>query len=234
MPANIFEMIGELSGNAKKEDTLSFIMKYGKKRIFKLNDVIVTEGSSSNTVYIILSGTAEVFRRDTLNDIVTIATLKDGDIFGEMGIFLDKKRTASIKAISDLVAAEFTNADFVKALLEIPDLMYRLFRSLAQNITYMNDKINRMNEFVLLKTIAHKFLLTANPKLSLNDEYTISTRELAEELKISHDQVYSCLQYMKKNQIIDNLRVIGGSLFLFKINPDKLNSILDSCHFEHE
>ena len=30
MPANIFEMIGELSGNAKKEDTLSFIMKYGK------------------------------------------------------------------------------------------------------------------------------------------------------------------------------------------------------------
>lgn len=233
MPANIFELMGELGKN-KREDTIAFIMRFGKKRPFRTNEIIVTEGSSSNTVYIILSGNVEVFRKDILNDIVLIATLGEGDIFGEMGIFLDRKRTASIKAISEVVLAEFTNADFVKALLEIPDLMYRLFRSFAFNITLMNEKMSRMNELVVLKTIANKFLLASHPELSFNEEYKISTHELADELKISHDQVYSCLQYMKKNQIIDNLRVVGGSLFQFKINPKKLFDILNVCHLEHE
>ncbi len=131
MNANIFDLVGQIS-NKKKEDTVSFILKRGKKRVFQKDELIVTEGSFSNAVYIILTGKVQVFRKDLINNHVVITYLKDGDIFGEMGIFLDRKRSASVISVTEVVLAEFTNAEFVKALLEIPDLMYRLFSRLPR------------------------------------------------------------------------------------------------------
>ncbi len=233
MNTNIFDLVGQIS-NKKKEDTVSFILKRGKKRVFQKEELIVTEGSFSNAVYIILTGKVQVFRKDLLNNHVIITYLSDGDIFGEMGIFLDRKRSASVISVTEVVLAEFTNAEFVKALLEIPDLMYRLFQSFAQNLTQMNDKLNRMTELTVIKMLAGHFLTGQVKDLDLPDKVTVSIKELSTELNLSSEQVYAGLQYLKRNDILEDFKVLGGSFFTFRIQKEKIFDLLKSSQLNNE
>ncbi len=151
-----------------------------------------------------------------------------------MGIFLDRKRSASVISVTEVVLAEFTNAEFVKALLEIPDLMYRLFQSFAQNLTQMNDKLNRMTELTVIKMLAGHFLTGQVKDLDLPDKVTVSIKELSTELNLSSEQVYAGLQYLKRNDILEDFKVLGGSFFTFRIQKEKIFTLLKSSQLNHE
>ncbi len=226
MPTNLYEIIGDLSSK-KYDDTVSFIMKFSKKKVVRKDEIIVTEGGPSDKVFIVLSGTLDVFRKDILTDLVIIAQLKEGDIFGEMGLFLDKKRTASVKSTANGVLAEFSNEDFLNALLQIPDLMYRLFRSFSQNLTMMNERMSRLNEKIVLKKIASLLLMNNLKNLSVPDDIAISISEFSKVHSLNYEQVFSALQYMKKNALIYDYKVISGSLVHFKINLELIFNLLN-------
>jgi len=69
---------------------------------YPANSVIVKEGSKGDWMYVILEGKVKV-KKNTPKGMVTIGTLKEGDIIGEMALFdpvaADRTRTAS--AIAD-------------------------------------------------------------------------------------------------------------------------------------
>jgi len=66
---------------------------------FPDNEVIIKENTEGDWVYVILKGQVKV-KKYTPKGMVTLATLKKGDIFGEMALFdkANKRRTASIMA----------------------------------------------------------------------------------------------------------------------------------------
>lgn len=68
----------------------SSIVKYQK------NDTVVKEGDTSNQLYAILEGTVHVMVNEKTGKNVFICSIGDGNIFGEAGLFLTVKRTASI------------------------------------------------------------------------------------------------------------------------------------------
>ncbi|MDD3501512.1 MAG: cyclic nucleotide-binding domain-containing protein, partial [Candidatus Cloacimonetes bacterium] len=219
MSTNIYELVDQL-GKGKKEDTFAFIFQHGKKRLLKKDEVIIVEGSLANAVFILLTGEAQVYRKDHLNNIVVIANLADGHIFGEMGIFLDRKRTASVKALVDSVVMEFTNADFIKALLNIPDLMYRLFKSFAQNLANMNELLNKMHELNVIKTLSSHFLKINMESEDKNNKIMVSIPTLSKELNLSSEQLYSALQFLKKINLLESFTVVAGSTFSFYIQNE--------------
>jgi CRP-like cAMP-binding protein len=69
---------------------------------YPANSVIVREGSKGDWMYVILEGKVKV-KKNMPKGMVTIGTLKEGDILGEMALFdtvvADRIRTAS--AIAD-------------------------------------------------------------------------------------------------------------------------------------
>ncbi len=70
-----------------------------KEEDFPDREVIIEEGSTGDWIYVILEGKVRVTQK-TQQGAVTIDTLKEGDIFGEM-VFFDKgesSRTASVIA----------------------------------------------------------------------------------------------------------------------------------------
>ena len=69
------------------------------EEVYKDNDFIIREGSSGDWVYIILDGRVSV-KKMTPRGLVTLANLREGDIFGEMVLWQAGKgtRTASIMA----------------------------------------------------------------------------------------------------------------------------------------
>ena len=71
-------------------------------RRFSPGDTVIREGEESHEAYIIRSGTAEVFKRSSSGQEIPIARLDDGEIFGEMGLILDRPRSATVRACEEL------------------------------------------------------------------------------------------------------------------------------------
>ncbi|MGE3669395.1 MAG: protein kinase [Polyangiaceae bacterium] len=99
-------------------------------RTFEAGEMIVTEGDAADAAYIIVEGTCEVFKEEA-GEWVTLREMGPGEVFGETAVFTQKPRTASVRALTRVVAKVVTReslerelgrntwmAAFVKALAE--------------------------------------------------------------------------------------------------------------------
>lgn len=78
-----------------KRDTLIL-----ERRFFPEGGIIINEGEDGDVAYLIQSGTIEIFK--TLNGKqMLLAEMEAGDIFGEMTLLFEQKRTASARAKTD-------------------------------------------------------------------------------------------------------------------------------------
>ena len=73
-------------------------------RHFDGNTVIFREGDASDTCYIVGSGHARAVRENVDGRTITLAHFGPGDIFGELAMFDDEKRSATIETLDDVEA----------------------------------------------------------------------------------------------------------------------------------
>jgi len=78
------------------------LLEVCENKDFKKGDVIFNQEDKADGMYVIKSGKVDVERDD-----MVIATLEDGDFFGEMGLMLNEKRSATIRAVSDNLFTHF-------------------------------------------------------------------------------------------------------------------------------
>lgn len=121
--------------------TIHYLTDYGHRVHFDVGELVFREGDQSRNVYIILDGEATVIKNDAFGNSNIIATATRGSVFGEMGVFLDQRRSASITAHTPLSALVLNNADFLTALRAFPDLSLRLFKSLSVKLDGVNEKL---------------------------------------------------------------------------------------------
>ncbi|KAI8621674.1 cyclic nucleotide-binding-like protein [Chytriomyces sp. MP71] len=96
-------------------DSLSCLVKC---IAFEPGENIVTIGEDSNSIYFILSGAVEVIGTGG----VVHAEILDGSFFGEVGVLLNIKRTASIRAKEQSFIFELEKTDVEKVLSDYPSV----------------------------------------------------------------------------------------------------------------
>lgn len=79
------------------------------------DEVVFDQGDFGDKVFVVVSGEAEVLRDGQL-----IATLRTGDIFGEMALISDKPRSASIRARTPLDLISISRDAFEKLVAHLP------------------------------------------------------------------------------------------------------------------
>ena len=65
-------------------------------------EVIFREGDDSDTCYIVRSGHARAIRQHSDGRTITLARFGPGDIFGELAMFDDERRSATVEALDEL------------------------------------------------------------------------------------------------------------------------------------
>jgi uncharacterized protein YhbP (UPF0306 family) len=78
-------------------DTLA--AKLGTVRV-DAGATIVRQGAPADKFFIIVEGEVEVVREDAAGQVTRVASLQQGQFFGEMAILRDSPRTATVKALS--------------------------------------------------------------------------------------------------------------------------------------
>lgn len=81
-------------------------------------DTIIRQGDDGDYYYIIKSGKCKVTRSSKTSTELTLATLSDGDAFGEEALLSEAKRNANIIMITDGVLMRLSKDDFNQLLKE--------------------------------------------------------------------------------------------------------------------
>jgi ATP-binding cassette subfamily B protein len=82
--------------------------------------IVIHQGDPGDTFYIIARGTVEVVRRDDAGVEERVATLEDGDGFGEIALLQDVPRTATVRTVTPCVLLSLRRAHFLALMHEDP------------------------------------------------------------------------------------------------------------------
>src|SRR5581483_11175169 len=84
---------------ALAEDDLTRVAEVAVPRRFAHGETVFREGDESNTCYIVRSGLARAIREHSDGRSITLANFGPGDIFGELAMFDNEKRSATVEAV---------------------------------------------------------------------------------------------------------------------------------------
>ena len=127
----------------------------------KEGEMVVSEGDSTESIYIILSGEVDV-RINAQAGQVTVDTMGKNAIFGELAVFCNVSRTASIIARTELETLRIEKTLFLQLLKDFPQMAecvlkvlgLRLIRS-AQIISRVpKEQIEEIKETLGMASIA--------------------------------------------------------------------------------
>ena len=113
------------------------IQRYGNK------DVIVSEGVVSNNAYVVVSGKVQVTKKMDKKTVI-VATLKKGDVFGEMGLISETVRSASVVSVGDVEVGIIDKEGFEKVLGELPDDVCAMVSALVERLRMTTALLTRI------------------------------------------------------------------------------------------
>jgi CRP-like cAMP-binding protein len=114
-------------------------------RSFDAGHVIFREGDASDTCYIVRSGHARAIREHGDGRTLTLAHFGPGDIFGELAMFDDERRSATVETLDQLEAVAVLGPDMRRLLREHSDIAVKLVISLGRRLREANARISRQS-----------------------------------------------------------------------------------------
>ncbi|MDP2712147.1 MAG: Crp/Fnr family transcriptional regulator [Solirubrobacteraceae bacterium] len=114
-------------------------------RSFGAGHVIFREGDQSDTCYIVGSGHARAVRGHGDGRLLTLAHFGPGDIFGELAMFDDERRSATVETLDPVDAVAVLGADMRRLLREHPTIAVKLVVSLGRRLREANERIARQS-----------------------------------------------------------------------------------------
>ncbi|MEA2149294.1 MAG: family transcriptional regulator, cyclic receptor protein [Solirubrobacteraceae bacterium] len=114
-------------------------------RSFDAGQVIFREGDASDTCYIVRHGHARAIRAHGDGRTLTLAHFGPGDIFGELAMFDDERRSATIETLDRLEAVAVLGSDMRRLLREHPDISVKLVSALGRRLREANERIARQS-----------------------------------------------------------------------------------------
>src|ERR671932_586686 len=118
----IFEALGP--------DDLRRVADVAVPRHFAAGQVIFREGDASDTCYVVRSGHARAVRANPDGRVIALAHFGPGDIFGELAMFDDERRSATVETL-----------DEVEALA----IAAKLVTALGRRLRAANERISRQS-----------------------------------------------------------------------------------------
>lgn len=113
---------------------------------FARGSMIIEQGQPGSALYIIEAGQVVVEQQNE-----TVATLKEGNFFGEMSLLMDAPHRASVRAVTPTYVLKLPAAEFHRLLDQRPDLERQLRALIEERIRegdMMRDNASRSRELV--------------------------------------------------------------------------------------
>jgi len=121
---------------------LERIAQLGVPRSFEAGQAVFREGDRSDTCYVVHEGRARAVREHG-GRTLTLATFGRGDIFGELALFEDEQRSATVETLEQMSAVAVLGPDMRRLMAEHPQIAMRLLVALGRRLRETNERLAR-------------------------------------------------------------------------------------------
>jgi CRP/FNR family transcriptional regulator len=126
-------------------EDLQRIAQFAVPREFEPGEVVFREGDASDTCYVVRDGRARALRTHTDGRTLTLATFGPGDIFGELALFEDERRSATVEAIEQTGTVAVLGPDMRRLMAEHAEISSRLVIALGRRLRETNERLSRQS-----------------------------------------------------------------------------------------
>ena len=126
-------------------EDLQRVVEVAVPRSFPGHHVIFREGDASDTCYVVRSGHARAIREHPDGRMIALAHFGPGDIFGELAMFDDELRSATVETLDEVQAIAVLGSDMRRLLREHPDIAVKLVIALGRRLREANERLARQS-----------------------------------------------------------------------------------------
>ena len=183
-----------------------FFKKFGKR--FPPESFLAREGEPGDTMFLINTGKVAVVKKTPAGEKI-LATLNDGDFFGEMALMgVQDRRAATVKTLTEVTVLELNRLAFESLIKRSPEIAMKVISALAERVRDSNGKLTALihkNDFV--RTAAYLHHLATDRGLKCSPEETgrmvVFKRDaVAQAIGVGADQVDRFLSLARKVRFV--------------------------------
>jgi CRP/FNR family cyclic AMP-dependent transcriptional regulator len=142
-PADLLAQIPLFQG-LSDEDREALAERLNEKS-FKSGDIVFSQGDQGSSMYIVQSGAVQIYLPSSGKDAppVVLKDLRTGEYFGELAIFDDKPRSASVRALTDTVLLELTRDELGEHLGRSKTAAMTILAEMAERLRETNAMLSQ-------------------------------------------------------------------------------------------
>ncbi len=142
----MIELLGRVPVFSTLEpDDLGRIADVAVPRRFEPGQAVFREGDASDTCYVVRAGHGRAVRSHGDGRTLTLANFGPGDIFGELAMFEDERRSATVEAIEPMSVVGVLGPDMRRLMREHPEIAVRLVIALGRRLRETNERLSRQS-----------------------------------------------------------------------------------------
>jgi CRP/FNR family cyclic AMP-dependent transcriptional regulator len=125
------------------DDRESLAQRLSEKS-FKNDEMVFSKGDQGSSMYIVLAGAVQIFLPPPDKDTppVILKDVRTGEYFGELSLFDDKPRSASVKATVDTVLLELTREELGEHLHKSKNAALAILSEMANRLRETNSMLS--------------------------------------------------------------------------------------------
>jgi len=125
------------------EQTLAAIAATGVVRTFPKNAILINEGDTADSLFIVLSGRIKVFASNEAGREIVLSFFGPGEYVGEMSLD-GSPRSASVMTVEPTTCAIVNRASAREFLLAHPDFALNLIEKLIQRVRVTTENVKSL------------------------------------------------------------------------------------------
>jgi len=202
---------------------------------FAQDQIIFNEGDESKYAYLVQTGSVEIFRIVNNNHVI-VNKIKEGELFGEMGIVSSAPRVASAKASEKTRLIKFDQNDVLDDLKKSPTIVNALTHLLIKRFEILDNELREQHGTDMLMKVAYLLEILVT---SQNDEHIVVYKTLLERskqlLNATKVEVDNAVNNLSKLNLIHVKTIIDEKSkekrqTIQLLNPDKLTTVAQTYY----
>jgi CRP/FNR family cyclic AMP-dependent transcriptional regulator len=145
-PADLLAQISLFQG-LSDDDREVLAQRLTEKR-FAAGEIVFSQGDKGSSMYIVRSGAVQIYltgkdEGSPPSPPVPLRDVRTGEYFGELSIFDDKPRSASVRAVVDTVLLELTRSELAEHLVRSKDAAMTILTEMAERLRETNAMLSQ-------------------------------------------------------------------------------------------
>jgi CRP/FNR family cyclic AMP-dependent transcriptional regulator len=180
------------------DSELELLSRHAVTRVFPKNSVIINEGDTSDALYVVTSGRVKAYLSDEDGKEIILNVHGPGEYFGEMALFDDAPRSASVITLEKTKLSTISRADFQDCVQRNPQLAMQIIRGLIKRLRIATEKVRSLALLDVYGRVARLLLQLAEPEdgqLVVKEKLT--HQDIADRVGSSREMVSRILKDLK-------------------------------------